>query len=73
MGLLDWSQCSAVEGVPGKVSGAREAGCLCPSFSRTWRLEPALTTLWNGSMENGDLLNVAEAAGPGTYVEVEFP
>jgi len=52
MAGLDWSQCAAVESIPGKVIGARVLkGTRMPvsrSYSRTLRREPISTTSWSG-------------------------
>jgi uncharacterized protein (DUF433 family) len=53
MAALDWSQCPAVESVPGKVSGAWVLkGTRMPVSAIFENLEagPISTTLWNGTM-----------------------
>jgi len=53
MANLDWSQCSAVESVPGKVSGAWVLkGTRMPvsAIFENIAAEPVSTTSWSGSM-----------------------
>jgi hypothetical protein len=51
MAFLDWSQCPAVESVPGKVSVGCCATRACRSrrFSRTSKQAQVSTTSWRGT------------------------
>ena len=51
MWALDWSQCPAVESIPGKVSGAwvlRGTRMPVSVIFENWKPEPTSTTSWNG-------------------------
>ncbi|HEY1947189.1 MAG TPA: hypothetical protein VGG97_09305 [Bryobacteraceae bacterium] len=57
MATLDWSQCPAVESIPGKVSGA-------------WTFRNSRTPVRRMLAEIAAAVN---AATPGSYVEVQIP
>ena len=58
MANLDWSQCPAVESIPGKVSGAwvfKDTRLPVSIVFENLEAAPPLTRLWSGSIssENG--------------------
>ena len=59
MANLDWSQCPAVESIPGKVSGAwvfKDTRMPVSTVFENLEAEPPLTKLWSGSMCRGNRL-----------------